>query len=317
MKKIIKKIVRIIFAVGVAVLLLIGLLIVGTVVIEEIRCRRTDGQEIKEIEYTEDYTKIYENEIIGIFGEDCVIGERERIIDEGESCDCGYHADTHIYYQWDIFYKDELGQEYCQQLNNKDNFEIQQISWLARQIEEHYIVQYFSDYFDMTTLEGKDVEKCGRGYAYAEFGNPIMGYATEEEEKRWLEAEDLYEEYYDELLSDLRSGKKQIHLYKLDYSEVYQEYPIMVYMSINAYLPENKHIHDYEAECETKIKQILLEISEESAQSCNMEVRLHIYDKKDDNTFMLGSYLLSGEYLSEINEDFGELVYEIYKKNIW
>ena len=59
MKKIIKKIVRIIFAVGVAVLLLIGLLIVGTVVIEEIRCRRTDGQEIKEIEYTEDYTKIY------------------------------------------------------------------------------------------------------------------------------------------------------------------------------------------------------------------------------------------------------------------
>ena len=310
--KALKKVVALI----VGAFIILCFLIIGIVVYIGYK-RMRGSSEIKEIVYTEDYAEIYQEELKLLFGEDCIVGEREQIVQKGEHCSCGYHEDTHIYYEWEIEYKDQFGQEYIQRMNNKEAFEEQQIDWLTTQIEEHYIVQYFSEYFDMETLEGYTVGTCGKGSVYVEFGNPIGGYSTEEEEKRWNEAVDLHDSYYKKLISALESGDKVIHLYNLDYSQVYREYPITVHVSINTYFPEEKDGSDYIDECKDKIKEILQEVNAESESTCNMEVKLDIYDSEEDDIWWVTGYLLSGEYLSEIDKDFGELVYEIYKKSIW
>ncbi len=285
---------------------------------------------IEERVYEEDYAVIYSEEIKIVFGPDCKVGEKKDITSEGESCSCGYHRDTYIYDEWEITYKDQYGQTFVQTMNNMESFEEQQIEWMTNQMEEHYKTTQLKDYFDQSTLEGFELEQGGRSYVYVFYGNPISGWSTDEDYKEMSEGDSKERAYTKELTERLSNPENMIHLYQLDYSQVYKSYPIRVSISLEA---ENMDITAEEvakskAEYQEKMNAIAQEIIKESGDSCHMRISLDVaYNETQTNQYGHTSFMniscensyVGGKEVDFTNtdKDYDQLLLYWYNENIW
>lgn len=235
-----------------------------------------NSHEIKTTYYTEDYPELYKEELQIIFGENYRIGEKETITEEGEDCSCGYHSDTYIYNQWEISYEDQLGQEYTQTLNNVNTLENQQIGWLKEQLKQHYKKQFLVEHFAEGTFQDLSVEENGSTYCFVFLGNLVHTYKSgenQEDFERAMKADDIYQE---QLLEDLGNKEKMIHLWELDYQQIFRNFPM--YVTLQLRIDDEELAGDEKAEFEEavreKILQMIEEVKEESGYTCNLFVHV-------------------------------------------
>ncbi len=308
--------------------LVFGPFIVGILLLRDKVPRQ---QDIEELVYEDDYASIYSEEIKIVFGPNCKVGEKKDITIEGESCSCGYHRDTYIYDEWEITYKDQYGQTYVQTMNNIDSFEKQQIEWMTNQMEEHYMANQLGEYFDPETLEGYHlVDAYGRNYVYVMYGNPINSYSTNKEEREMKAAEKKEKEYDKELMEKMSSPENMIHLYELDYSQVYNTYPLRIIVNLGdceeGILPEQAV--EYEQMCEERMDDIVAAIVDEAGGTCNLEIGMdYLYGEvvegeiEDSNNYEF-SYrrsIIGGEDVDfgDYDKSYDQLLYYWYNENIW
>lgn len=256
---------------------------------------------VKTIYYTEDYTEVYKEELQIIFGKNCRIGEKETITIEGEDCSCGYHSDTYIYDQWEITYEDQLGQRYTQTLNNKNTLENQQLGWLEEQLEQHYKKQFLVEHFAEGTLQDLSVEENGRTYCFVFLGNPVKGFKGGEEED-YDRAREAGRKYWEQLLEALGNKENMIHLWELDYQQIFRNFPM--YVSLHLSIDDEELAGDEKAEFEEVIReknlQMMEAVKEESGYTCNLHVHICCAQGKEklyDGESSWHYYLLQGETL--------------------
>lgn len=271
--------------------------------------------EIKTVYYTEDYTKLYEEELQIIFGEDCRIGEKETITIEGEDCSCGFHSDTYIYDQWEISYKDRSGQEYTQILNNRSGLEYQQLWWLEEQLEQHYKQQFLVDYFEEGTFQELSVEENGSTYCFVFMGNPVNGFKSgqKEEYDRAEEAGDRYEE---QLLNSLKDKETMLHLWELDYEQIFRDFPIKVslHLSIDDQELTGTKKADWEKAVRERVLRMMQSINQESDYTSNLAVNICCaqgQEKLYDGESGWHYYLLQGESI-EPGDDFENYNWQLF-----
>lgn len=253
---------------------------------------------IKTICYTEDYTELYEEELRLIFGEDYQIGEKETVTIEGEDCSCGYHLDTYIYDQWEISYEDQLGQKYTQILNNKNDLENQQTRWLKEQLEQHYRKQFLVDCFEEGTFQDLSVEENGRTYCYC-----FILYSVK-------------------LLNTLRDKENMIHLWELDYEQIFKDFPVKVslHLSIDDLELSGEEKAEFERAVKEKTLQMIDEIKKESGNTCNLVVNICCAQGKEklyDGESNWYYYILQGEPFETGNESYDEKLVESYEGFFW
>lgn len=308
--------------------LVFGPFIVGILLLRDKVPRQ---QDIEELVYEDDYASIYSEEIKIVFGPNCKVGEKKHITSEGESCSCGYHRDTYIYDEWEITYKDQYGQAYDQTMNNIESFEEQQIEWMTNQMEEHYRANQLGEYFDPETLEGyQPVDAYGRNYVYIMYGNPINSYSTDKEEREMKKAEKKEKAYDKELMEKLSSPENMIHLYELDYSEVYSTYPLRIIVNLadceEGISPEQAV--EYRQIFEEKMDDIVANIVEEAGGICNLEFEIDILygeviegeiDDSDNYEFSHHRSIIGGEEVDfgDYDKSYDQLLYYWYNENIW
>ncbi len=308
--------------------LVFGPFIVGILLLRDKVPRQHD---IEELVYEDDYASIYSEELKIVFGPDCKVGDKKDIIIEGESCSCGYHQDTLIYDEWEITYKDQYGQTYVQTMNNIESFEEQQIEWLTTQMEEHYRANQLGEYFDPETLEGyQPVDAYGRNYVYVWYGNPVSSYSTDEEKKEMETADKKEKEYDKELMEKLSSSENMIHLYELDYSKVYDTYPLRIIVNIGdceeGVLPEQVMGHGQVYQ--ERMDAIVASIVDEAGGSCNIEFKINILygeviegGNDDSNPCEFSYYrsIIGGEDVDfgDYDKSYDQLLYYWYNENIW
>lgn len=308
--------------------LVFGPFIVGILLLRDKVPRQHD---IEELVYEDDYASIYSEELKIVFGPDCKVGDKKDIIIEGESCSCGYHQDTLIYDEWEITYKDQYGQTYVQTMNNIDSFEKQQIEWMTNQMEEHYRANQLGEYFDPKTLEGyQPVDAYGRNYVYVWYGNPVSSYSTDEEKKEMETADKKEKEYDKELMEKLSSSENMIHLYELDYSQVYSTYPLRIIVNLadgeEGISPEQAV--EYRQIYEEKMDDIVANIMEEAGGICNLEFEIDILygeviegeiDDSNNYEFSYHRSIIGGEDVDfgDYDKSYDQLLYYWYNENIW
>ena len=275
---------------------------------------------VKTIYCTEDYTELYKEELQIIFGENYRIGKKETITIEGEDCSCGYHSDTYIYDQWEISYEDQLGQRYTQTLNNKNTLENQQLGWLEEQLEQHYKMQFMVNHFEEGTLQDLSVEENGRTYCFVFLGNPVKGFKSGEKEDydRAREAGDIY---WKQLLEALGNKENMIHLWELDYQQIFRDFPM--YVSLHLSIDDEELAGDEKAEFEEAVRdktlQMMEEIKEESGYTCNLNVNICCAQGKEklyDGESNWYYYLLQGETL-EAGRSYEWGIFDSYEGVFW
>lgn len=308
--------------------LVFGPFIVGILLLRD---KVPSQHDIEELVYEDDYASIYSEELKFVFGPNCKVGDKKDIIIEGESCSCGYHQDTLIYDEWEITYKDQYGQTYVQTMNNMDSFEEQQIEWMTNQMEEHYRANQLGEYFDPETLEGyQPVDAYGRNYVYVWYGNPVSSYSTDEEKKEMEKAEKKGKAYDKELMKKMSSSENMIHLYELDYSEVYSTYPLRIIVNLadseEGILPEQAV--EYRQIYEEKMDDIVANIMEEAGGICNLEFEIDILygeviegeiDDSNNYEFSYHRSIIGGEDVDfgDYDKSYDQLLYYWYNENIW
>lgn len=253
---------------------------------------------VKTFYYTEDYTELYKEELQIIFGENYRIGEKETITEEGEDCSCGYHSDTYIYDQWEITYEDQLGQEYTQTLNNKNTLENQQIGWLEEQLEQHYKKQFLVEHFAEGTLRGLS-EENGSTYCYVFLGNPVKSFKSGENPEDFNRANKAGRIYWEQLLEALGNKENMIHLWELDYQQIFRNFPM--YVSMSLCIDDEELTGDEKAEFEEAVReknlQMMEAVKEESGYTCNLIVHVGCAgkDKLYDGESSWHYYFIQGE----------------------
>lgn len=276
---------------------------------------------VKTIYYTEDYTELYKEELQIIFGENYRIGEKETITMEGEDCSCGYHSDTYIYDQWIISYEDQSGQKYTQILNNKNDLENQQIGWLEEQLEQHYKKQFLVDCFEEGTFQDLSVEDNGITYCFIFLGNPVNGFKGGEEEA-FERARKAGDRYWEQLLNTLGDKENMIHLWELDYEQIFRDFPVKVslHLSIDDLELSGEEKAEFERAVKEKTLQMIEEIKEESGYTCNLVVSIccsqgkeKLYDGENDWYY----YILQGEPFETGNGNYDWKLFESYEGLFW
>ena len=278
---------------------------------------------VKTIYYTEDYTELYKEELRIIFGENYRIGEKETITIEGEDCSSGYHADTAIYDQWEISYEDRLGQKYTQTLNNKDTLENQQLRWLEEQLEQHYKKQFLVEHFEEGMLQDLSVEENGRTYCFVFIGNPVKS-STSAEKEEYDRARKAGYRYWEQLLDALGDKENMIHLWELDYQQIFRDFPMKV--SLHLSIDDEKLAGDEKAEFEKAVREKTLQVLEavkaESSNTCNLNVNIccaqgreKLYDGEGNWNYRL----LQGEKVETGGDykDYDWEVFESYEGVFW
>ena len=274
-----------------------------------------NSHEIKTIYCTEDYPELYKEELRIIFGENYRIGEKETITQEGEDCGCGFYMDTYIYDRWKVTYEDRLGQEYTQTLNNIDTLEDQQIKWLKEQLMQHYKKQFMIEYFEEGTLQELSVEENGRTHCFVFLGNPAKS-STSAEKEAYERAKEAGRIYWKQLLESLGNKENMIHLWELDYQQIFRDFPM--YVSISLCIDDEELTGDEKAELVESVREKTLQmmeaINEESGYTCNLDVDLfcswseeNLYDGK----WKWQWYFLQGEPI-ETDIDFKGYTYELF-----
>lgn len=276
---------------------------------------------IKTIYCTEDYTEMYEEELRLIFGEDYQILEKKTVTLEGEDCSCGYHSDTYIYDQWIISYEDQSGQKYTQILNNKNDLENQQIRWLKEQLEQHYKKQFLVDCFEEGTFQDLSVEENGRTYCFTFLGNPVNSFKGGEEEA-FERAHKAGDRYWEQLLNTLGDKENMIHLWELDYEQIFRDFPVKVslHLSIDDLELSGEEKAEFERAVKEKTLQMIEEIKEESGYTCNLVVSIccsqgkeKLYDGESDWYY----YILQGEPFETGNGNYDWKLFESYEGLFW
>lgn len=175
-----------------------------------------DEHRIKHLVFTEDYPSVYQSELTDIFGDYTISGPENRHY-EGQDCTCGYHEDSADFLVWNITYTDYSGENFTCIVNNHENFYIQQIKWFKEKLKNHYTA--FIDRFI-------DADNSVVVYAF-DLGIVVSG--GHPEQKQAFEAsKETYKEFID--------SKELIPLYKLDYQQIFSDYP--VYVSIHSVLTD-------------------------------------------------------------------------------
>lgn len=223
--------------------------------------------------YGDDYAKDYAGQLEMIFGPDYEISEKERIVIEGEICGCGWYTNGVEYDQWEITYKDRYGQEFTQILNNKEGLENQQLTWLKKQLEQHYTQKYIIEYFEEGSFEDVSIDGSGRTDCHIRLANTSISY-TMEQDKEYHRIKELVEQYKRELLNDLKKEECMLCLYDLDYEEIFNKFPLQIYMqfSINDLELAGDNQIEFEKDIQEKILKMMDELNEETDFSCNLEV---------------------------------------------
>ena len=254
--------------------------------------------------YTDDYPKIYKNQLQVIFGEDYVIGEKETIMIEGEDCDCGYHANGYEYNEWKISYQDQNGQTYEQTLDNKTSLEAQQISWLASQLEQCYTQRYLIDFFEEGTFN------CSVG-----IGSPVGSYTSDKKEE-FDRIQEAGEGYKEQLLKQLQDEKNMLRLQEVDYENIFNCFPVEVrfYLSIDDEALSGAEKADFEKAVQERVVEMIQAIKQETGDTCNLRIQVNsahgqcdLYDGSRDWRY----FILQGEQIKPENT-FDGLEWEIF-----
>lgn len=268
MKK--KKIALIIFAV-----LLLSVIGVGLPILIY-----RNQHEIETIYYTDDYPEIYEEELGIIFGEDYVLGEKKTIIIEGEDCSCGYHSDTLVYEQWEITYKDQNGQSFTQIIDNRKSLESQQLLWLEEQLEQYYKRKYLVGYFERGTFQELEVKRNGKTYCSVYLGDApiIRDSETLEEADRANRVCNIYEE---QLLNSIKDKENMIHLWELDYEEIFNNFPVcvVIHLSLNEGELSKTDKRGSEKAVNNMILDMIEDLKQDTDYTCNLYIEMTCMQK--------------------------------------
>ena len=266
--------------------------------------------------YTEDYSKIYENELQIILGEDYVVGEMETIVVEGEDCDCGYHSDGYEYNEWKILYQDQNGQTFTQTLNNTTSLEFQQLSWLRCQLEQYYTQKYLIDFFEAGTFEDISTgDRLGRTYCSIVIGNPVGSYTSDKKEE-YERIQAAGKEYKEHLLEQLKDEKNMLRLQEADYENIFNLYPIKAgfHLCIDDKSLSGAEKADFEKAVQERAMEMIQAIKQETNDTCNLYIQINsahgscdLYDGSRDWRY----YILQGEHIQPENT-FDGLDWEIF-----
>ena len=131
-------------------------------------------------------------------------------------------------------------------------------------------------------------------------------------------------------MEKMSSPENMIHLYELDYSQVYNAYPLRIIVNLGdceeGILPEQAV--EYEKMCEEKMDDIVAAIIDEAGGTCNLELRMdYLYGEgiegeiEDSNNYEY-SYrrsIIGGKDVDfgDYDKSYDQLLYYWYNENIW
>ena len=265
---------------------------------------------------TEDYSKIYKDQLQTIFGDGYTIGEKETIVIEGEDCSCGYHSASYEYNEWEISYKDQNGQTFTQTLNNTTSLEAQQLSWLRSQLEQYYMQKYVSDFFEEGTFQDLSIgERHGRTYCSVIIGCPVGSYTSDKKEEfdRIQKAGKIYKE---QLLEQLREEENLLRLQEVDYDNIFNRFPVEVrfHLSIDDEMLSGAEKEKHERAVQERAEEMIQAIRQETNDACNLRIQIcsanghcDLYDGSRDWRY----FILQGKQIKPENT-FDGLEWEIF-----
>lgn len=274
--------------------------------------------------YKEDYALLYGEELRDIFGPGCEIGEKRTVTIEAEDCGCGYHTDGYIYDEWTLTYKDQEGYVHTQVMDNRTEPENQQLSWLKYQLADYYKQKYMLEPFPEGTFQGLSLEDYfGKSYCFAFIGYPVGGFTMDRKEE-YDRTKAAASQYMDRLRESLREKQNRITFYDLDYSAVFDTYPVYISMdfSIDDGNLQGKEKEAHEKQIREKIREVIEEFRKDTGYTGNLTVSVSsnngsndLYDGKRSWNY----YILQGEWFTpeESGRDYEWQLYYTYEKSFW
>lgn len=255
------------------------------------------------VRYTEDYPQIYKDQLQIIFGEDYTIGEKERIVIEGEDCSCGYHSSTYEYDEWKITYQDQRGRTFTQTLNNTASLESQQLSWLRSQLEQYYMQKYVSDFFEEGTFEDLSTgEKHGRTYCSVVIGNPVGSYTSDKKEE-YKRIQEAGKEYKERLRQQLQDEEHMLRLQEVDYENIFNCFPVKAgfHLCIDDEDLSGAEKEEHERAVQKRVMDMINAVKQETGDTCNLRIQVNsahgscdLYDGARDWRY----FILQGKQIS-------------------
>ena len=274
--------------------------------------------------YKEDYALIYENELRDMFGPDCEIGEKRTVTIEVEDCGCGYHSDGYIYDEWTLTYKDQEGYTHTQIMNNMTEPKYQQLSWLKYQLASYYKQKYMLAPFPEGTFQDLSVEDyMGKSYCFAFIGYPVGGVTMDEKEE-YDRTKAAADQYMNRLRESLLDEQNRITFYNLDYTTVFNTYPVNISMdfSIDDADLQGMKKEAHEKQILNKISEIMENFRKDTAYTGNLAVSVssnngscELYNGKKSQSY----YILRGEWFQpeESNREYEWQLYFSYEDIFW
>ena len=180
------------------------------------------------IECSGDYPSLYREQLVAIFGPEIKFTEKERIRNDPELAGfygvykdgwatTGESWEFYTYDRWKIFYRDSLGRQCIQSLDNKKEFMVGalQTEWMTLQLQDYYEECYLDRYMPARIRAMYDWE-CS---VYLWDAENLAGYTAGGAEAAGT---------YCALAADLERGDTILQLDRVDYSQAYTLYPLHV-----------------------------------------------------------------------------------------
>lgn len=178
--------------------------------------------------YTEDYPKLYREELEALCGSSMAVGEKRDEVDALEwfypvqtpaGATSGEAWDIYNYYEWQVSYEDSLGRTCTQTLNNKDKFDLGslQFAWLENQLTDYYTECYLKEFLPGNVQWQHEWECSVRAR--------IMGSGD------FARASRIWTGLY-RTVKGLEKGKKVLALDQVDYRTVFRQYPLFLYFHV-------------------------------------------------------------------------------------
>lgn len=143
------------------------------------------------------------------------------------------------------------------------------------------------------------VEENGRTYCFVFMGNPVKSWTSAEKEA-YDRAKEAGRIYWEQLLESLGDKENMIHLWELDYQQIFRDFPM--YVSLHLSIDDEELTGDEKAELEEavreKVLQMMEEVKEESDYTCNLTVQVCCAQGKEklyDGESNWWYYLIQGE----------------------